>query len=168
MKKIEQGKIEVFTSKVDAIDKLMQMQGVCQEKSIDDRRIEFSCKKDGKINICFPQGRRENRYGKSKLMTKLNGKVIMQDNKTYITYYTAIDRFDIFTRLFILAIAIVVCLLCFVFVADKIKVLIATIICVAAFVFQLISIEKEDPSSNSNILVDVLKKKIDAINAWDK
>ncbi len=168
MKKIEQGKFKVFTSKADAIDKLMQMQGICQEKSVDDRRIEFSCKKDGKVNVCFSQGRRENRSGKSKLFTKLNGEVIMQDNETYITYFTAIDTFGVFVRLFILAIAIIVCLFFFAFIADKIKVLIATIICITAFVFQLISIEKEAPSSESNVLVDVLKKKVDAVNTWEK
>ena len=32
MKKIEQGEFEIFTTKADAIDKFMQMQGVCREE----------------------------------------------------------------------------------------------------------------------------------------
>ena len=49
MKKINQGKYEVFTTKEDAIDKFMQMQGVCREKISGDNLIEFYCQKNGKI-----------------------------------------------------------------------------------------------------------------------
>ena len=41
MKKISQGEFEVFTTKADAIDKLMQMQGVCREEISGENAIEL-------------------------------------------------------------------------------------------------------------------------------
>ena len=53
---------------------------------------------------------------------------------------------------------------------DKIKALIAIIVCVIGLVFQLISIEKEKKnlSENSDILIDALKNKVNIVNNWDK
>ena len=54
MKKISQGKYELFTTKADAIDKFMQMQGVCREELSSDKQIEFYCSKKGKVTITNP------------------------------------------------------------------------------------------------------------------
>ena len=51
---IEQGKFEIFTTKADAIDKFMQMQGVCREELSSENLIEFYCSKKGKIAITNP------------------------------------------------------------------------------------------------------------------
>ena len=83
--KTEHKKIEVFTSKDDAINKFMQMQGICQNKLTNGSSIEFFCTKKGKIAISNPptyKAAREN-------STKLFGNIIEEDNKTYVTLYTA-------------------------------------------------------------------------------
>lgn len=54
MKKIKQGEYELFTTKADAIDKFMQMQGLCREGFNDYQQIEFSCTKKGKITVTNP------------------------------------------------------------------------------------------------------------------
>ena len=58
MKKIEQGMFEIFTSKADAINKFMQMQGVCREELSSENLIEFYCSKKGKISITNPPPRK--------------------------------------------------------------------------------------------------------------
>lgn len=52
MKKITQGKLEIFTSKANAINKLIQLQGVCKDiENSNNRPIEFYCNKNGKITV---------------------------------------------------------------------------------------------------------------------
>ena len=52
--KIEHEKIEIFTSRDDAINKFMQMQGICQSTLTNGNSIEFFCTKKGKIAISNP------------------------------------------------------------------------------------------------------------------
>ena len=76
MKKISQGKFEIFTTKADAIDKFIQMQGVCTEKISDENPIQFYCTKKGKIIITNPPRRRvENHYS-----TNLFAEVVQQED----------------------------------------------------------------------------------------
>lgn len=49
MKKINQGKYEVLTTKEDAIYKFMQMQGICREKSAVKTRLNFTALKKAKL-----------------------------------------------------------------------------------------------------------------------
>ena len=70
MKKISQGQFEIRTTKVDAIDKFIQMQGVCREKINGENPIEFYCSKKGKIIITNPP------------TTQHPGTVLLSPNKT--------------------------------------------------------------------------------------
>lgn len=169
MKKLQQGTFEIFTSKTDAISKLIQLQGICKDiKNSNDCRIMFHCDKRGKITV---ESLRD-RYNlkKAKMLTKLHGDIFEQGNKTYINYCVFLDKKSVFLRLCVFLIAIVILSIFSVFIADKIKVLIAVIICIIGLVFQLISInkEKENPSLNSKILIKVLENKINIINNWGK
>lgn len=169
MKKINQGEFEVFTTKTDAIDKLMQLQGVCKDiKNSNNYIIEFCCNKNGKITV-ESQWSRHNPQ-KAKVLTKLYGEVIEQANKTYINYYTSFSNMSVFARLSCFIIAIIILSIFMVFVTDKIKALIAIIVCIIGLVFQLISIgkERQNLTENSNILVEVLKNKVNIVNNWDK
>ena len=57
MKKISQGKFEICATKTDAIDKFMQMQGLCREEINGYQRIEFYCTRKGKITVTNPPSR---------------------------------------------------------------------------------------------------------------
>ena len=46
VKKISQGKFEVFTTKADAINKFMQLVGYCREELTYNRRLSFYCSKN--------------------------------------------------------------------------------------------------------------------------
>ncbi len=169
MKKIEQGKFEIFTSKTDAISKLIQLQGICKDiKNSNDCRIMFHCDKRGKITVESD----DDRYNPKKalILTKLYGEIIEQANKTYINYYISLANKNIFLRIGVFVSAIIILLIFGLFIDDKFKVLIAIVICVIGLVFQCISIknEKRDPSLNSKILIKVLEDKINTINNWEK
>lgn len=168
MKKIVQGKFDVCTSKVDAIDKLMQLQGVCQEKNSNNCRIEFHCNKHGKIIIESQVSRHSPK--KAKIFTKLYGNVTKQNNKTYVNYYISFDKNGVFRRLSAFLIAAIVLLFFLVFVPNKTKVLIALILCIIGLIFQLFSIEKEKSNLNlnSDTLIKVLENKVNIVNNWEK
>ena len=169
MKKIEQGEFELFTTKADAIDRLMQMQVVCKDiKSSNGCSIAFYCDKNGKITVESQRSRHNPQ--KSQIFTKLYGEIIEHTNKTYIRYYTAFSNIGVFTRISCFIIAIIILSIFVMLISDKIKALIAIIVCVVGLVFQLISIEREKKtlSKNSNILIEVLENRVNAINDWDK
>ncbi len=169
MKKINQGNFKIFTSKANTINRLMQLQGVCKDiKNTNNCRIEFRCNKHGKI-IVESQWDRFNPK-KAEIFTKLYGDVIEQANETQIVYYTAFDKNSVFSKLSTFLIASIILLILIVFVADKIKVLIAIIFCIIGLVFQLISIKKEKDNSslNSDILIKTLENKVNMINNWEK
>ena len=171
MKKIAQGTFEVFTSKDDAINKLREFRATCQEKNSKGGHVEFKCSKDGKIVVFNPQSRLETHFGKLKLIIQLNGEVVEQNNKTsFVNYYTFISNFAIFKRLLAFVIAIIICILYGLFTDYQTEALVLTIICIVTFVLQIISIikEKKKPSLDSNILIEVLKTKVNTINTWDK
>ncbi len=169
MKKIEQGTFEIFTSKDDAINKLMQLQGVCKDiRNSNDCRILFECDKCGKIVVESD----DDRYNlkKALILTKLYGEIIEQANKSYINYYVSLENKNVFLRLSMFVIAIIVLLILGLFIDDKLKVLVAIVICIIGLVFQCISIKNEkcNSSLNSEILIKVLEDKINTINNWEK
>lgn len=169
MKKISQGKFEVFTTKADAIDKLIQLQGGCKDiKNSNNYIIEFYCNKNGKITV-ESQWSRHNPQ-KAKVFTKLYGEVIEQVDKTYINYYTSFSNKSVLIRISSFIIAIIVLSIFMMFVAEKVKDLIAIIVCIVGLIFQLISIEKEKKnlSENSDIFIEVLENKVNIVNNWDK
>ena len=78
MKKISQGKFEICTTKADAIDKFMQMQGVCREELSSENLIEFCCSKKGKISITNPP----KKHIEHTNSTNLFAEIIEEDGKT--------------------------------------------------------------------------------------
>ncbi len=169
MKKISQGKFEICTTRADAIDKFMQMQGVCREEINGYQRIEFYCTKKGKITITNPPSRHiENTYS-----TALYGEVIEQDGKTYIAYYTVYSHYNNVLKIISLVMLIAMCVFAIVFaVADygkKVPYIIFALCCVLS-VFQLINAlkEKKNAPRDSKIMVEELEQRVNAVNLWDK
>ncbi len=169
MKKISQGEYELFTSKADAIDKFMQMQGLCREEINGYQRIEFYCNKKGKIAVTNPPSRHvEKTYS-----TALYGEVIERDGKTYVSYYTVYSHYNNVLKVISLVILIAMAVLAIVAaVADsgqKAPYFIL-VLCCAFFVFQLINAlrEKKNAPRDSEIMIKELEKKVEAINLWDK
>lgn len=162
--KIEHEKIEVFTSKDDAINKLMQMQGICQSKLTNDNSIEFFCTKKGKIAISNPP---TNKIAKEN-SAKLFGNIIEEDNKTYISFYTSYSNANNITKIIYLAIMLISAM--FSFFVDKATPRIVLILCFLIFGSMLFIAAKEKSNSpnDSNILISELKRHVNAINNWDK
>ncbi len=170
MKKISQGKYELFTTKEDAIDKLMQLQGICTEEISGESQIEFFCYKNGKIAVTNPLRTRKRYHYNS---TNLYGKVVRQNGKTYVTYYTAFSKFnhvfnyiDIISRILI-AILVIILMVKYAFNIYKIVFL---LLILAAWVSLFIKNlnEKKNSSNDSEILINELEKRVVAVNQWDK
>lgn len=170
MKKINQGEYEVLTTKEDAIDKFMQMQGVCREQISEEKRIQFYCSKKGKIVITNPpRGNSTSRLLNTKNSTNLYAEVIEKDDKTYITFYTAFNKFNNVIKLIFLTMNIIIAIFAIVS-ADKTASPIILLLCLAFFVFMLYnaSNEKNNSPTDSEILIKELEKRINAVNLWDK
>ena len=112
MKKLSEGKYEILTSKADAIDKFMQLQGICREELSDGQCILFYCTKKGKITVHNPQGR----HYENQSSTRLCANVTEQGGKTYVTYYTAFSRFVNISKLISLVLDIIVSALCLIMI----------------------------------------------------
>lgn len=164
MKKIEQGKIEAFTSKGDAINKLIQMQGFCQSQLSNCNSIEFFCTKKGKIAISNPPTYKVQKENS----TKPFGNIIEENNKTDITFYTTYSNVNNITKIIYLTIMMVSAM--FNFFVDKTIPRIVLILCFLLFSYMLFITTKEKSNSltDSNILINELKKRVDAFNNWDK
>lgn len=169
MKKISQGKYEIFTTKEDAIDKFMQMQGVCRGEISGENPIKFYCSKKGEISITDPP----TRHVENTNSTSLFAEVIEQDGKTYAAYYTVFSKFSNVLKLILLAIDIIVVVFAIIFAiksADKTASLIVFVLGLVFFISQLFTSTQEGKNSpnDSEILVKELEKRVDAVNLWDK
>ena len=170
MKKIAQGKNEIFTTKADAIDRFMQMQGLCREEISNENYILFSCTPKGKIDIFHLSSRRA---PYSQTSTRLYAKVIEQDGKTYVSYYTTFSKSNNILN----AVCIVIYMLFMVLgviiaVAD-----VNELYYIYLFVFGLLllgyrlflnSKEEKNSPKDSEILINELEKRVEAVNLWDK
>lgn len=169
MKKISQGKLELFTSKEDAIDKFMQMQGLCREEINDYQKIEFYCTKKGKITVTnSPSKHIENTFS-----TSLYGEVIEQDGKTYVSYYTVYSHFNNILKVISLVSLILMSLLAIAFIFIDFGTnapYILFVLCCALNVFELINAlkEKKNAPRDSKIMVGELEKRVEAVNLWEK
>ena len=169
MKKLEQGKYEVFTTKKDAIDKFMQMEGVCRERLSDDSYIVFYCWENGNIAICERlSGRREYEHS-----TRLFGKVVEQDGKTYVTFYTRFDKGNQVLKVIFLVLSIMIAIASILFSfanPQKSASILLVGLSLAMFVFQLLSTVKEQDYApkDSAKLVQELERRVQAVNMWDK
>lgn len=167
--KIDQGRFEVFTTREDAIDKFMQMQGICREEISGENLIEFYCHKNGKIIITNPPTQRI----ESDNSTNLFAEILEQDDKVYVIYYTSFSKSNnilkyIFFVLYLLmgVFAIVITI----HTNDKIYYLPIFFLGLLLFSFQLFSATKEKKNAprDSRIMVEELEKRVEAVNKWDK
>ena len=169
MKKIEQGKFEIFTTKADAIDKFMQMQGVCREELSSENLIEFYCSKKGKITITNPP----KRHIEHTNSTNLFAEIIEEDGKTYVTYFTVYSHFNNVLKFISLIMSIAMAIIAIVLAVANIGITASPIIlgfCLLIFVFQLFYSAKEQKNSpkDSKIMIKELQKRVEAVNLWDK
>jgi len=169
MKKISQGKFEICTKKADAIDKFMQMQGVCREEISTENPIEFYCSKKGKIIITNPPTRRVENDNS----TNLFGEIIEQDDKVYVTYYTAFSKSNNVLKTIFLAIYLLMAVFAIAFtIITKVKTYYLPILALGLMFFgiKLFVSTKEEKNSpkDSEILIKELEKRVEAVNLWDK
>lgn len=169
MKKISQGKFEICTTKSDAIDKFLQLQGLCREEINGYQKIEFYCTKKGKITVTnSPSKHIENTFA-----TSLYGVIIEQDGKTYVSYYTVYSHYNNVLKVISLINLILMSLLAiaFIFVDFGINApYILFVLCCALNVFELIKAlkEKKNAPRDSKIMIKELEKRVEAVNLWDK
>ena len=169
MKKINQGKYEVFTTKEDAIDKFMQMQGICREKISGDNLIEFYCQKNGKIIITNPP----TKHIENDNSTNLFAEISEQDGKTYISYYTAFSKSSNVSKMIFISIYLLMAVFAIVFtIISKaeiyyLPILICSLIFFGIKLFASTKEEKASPA-DSEILIKELEKRVEAVNKWDK
>ena len=169
MKKISQGQFEIRTTKADAIDKFMQMQGFCREELSSENLIEFYCSKKGKIAITNPP----KRHIEHTNSTNLFAEIIEEDGKTYVTYFTAYSHFNNVLKFIYFIMLIVMAIIAIVLAVanvDKTVSPIVLVFCLLFFVFQLFNIAKEQKNSpkDSEIMIKELQKRVEAVNLWDK
>ncbi len=169
MKKISQGKYEIRTTKAAAINRFMQMKGICREEISGEKSIEFYCSKKGKISITNPP----KRYVENTNATNLFAEIIEQDGKTYATYYTAFSKSYNVLKLIFLAIDIIMVISAIIFAIINVGKTASFIVLVLGLVFlafQLFTATKEEKNSpkDSEILIKELEKRVDAVNLWEK
>ena len=169
MSKISQGKYKLFTTKADAIDKFMQLQGVCREELSNDYLIQFYCSKKGKISITNPP----KRDFENESSTSLFAEIIEQDGKTYISYYTAFSKsHNILKKIFIVIYLLMAIFAIAVAIIGKVKTYYLPILIfgVASFSIKLFAGTKEKKNSlkDSETLINELEKRVEAVNRWDK
>ena len=173
MKRIDQGQYEVFTTKEDAIDKFKQMQGICREKINSENLVGFYCSKKGKIKIRNPHPltRRAEWARVDYNSTNLYGKIVEQDDKTYIIFYTKFSKINHASKLvFFTSDVLIVILAIIIDKTHKIPFVIFFVAYLAFLIFQLFITGNEKPnaSKDSEILIKELEKRVDAVNQWDK
>lgn len=166
---IKQGEIEISSKKSEAIDRLMQLQGICREELSDESRIEFTVFKSGKISI----KNLSSRHNGISNATRLFGNVIERDGKAYISYYTNFSGADYILKLISLAVWILFCisgLLLTFFNGFDYPWGLVLLFCSVFYCFYFFSAfkNKSNSTDDSEILINELLKRVEAINNWDK
>lgn len=169
MRKISQGKLEICTTKEDAIGKFMQMRGICREKLSNDNFIEFYCSKKGKITITNPP----KKHIEHTNSTNLFAEIIEQDGKTYIKYYTVYSHFNNVLKMISLIMLIAMAILAIVLAVTEVDKTVSPIVlvfCLLFFVFQLFNNANEQKNSpnDSEVMIKELQKRVETVNQWDK
>lgn len=169
MSKILQGKFEIYTSKADAIDKFMQMQGVCREQISGENQIEFYCSKRGEIIISDPPKRNRTITNS----TNLFAEIIEQDGKTYVTYYTKFDKPNNILNIIFITLYSIIVMFYIAFAISKGNISVYLIFLILVLVFWIFKLrdatwEKSNSPKDSEILIKELEKRVEAVNLWDK
>ncbi len=170
MKRISEGRFEVFTTKADAIDKFQRLQGGCRGKIHGEKDIWFYCSRKGKITISNPPTRHIEHHNSTDLLAE----IIEQDGKTYVTYYTAFSK----TTNVMKIISIIVCAalagtsvaLSIANQENRLAFFLFPVLALGFFIAQLVAGVKEEKcsSEDSEIMVYELEKRVEAVNLWDK
>ena len=163
MKKIAQGKYEIFTTKEDAIDKLSQLQGVCRETLTSENRVKFYCTKKGKIGTTNPYTRSVTGINS----TNLYGQIIEENDKTYVTYYTSFSKLNYILKIFSIMMDIVVGI--FAIILGGTYSLVVLLFCLIFLIAELFVYSKENDNAfkDSEILINELEERVNAVNRWD-
>lgn len=140
------------------------MQGICISKLTNGNAIEFFCNKRGKLAISNPPTRlvlREN-------STNLFGKIVEDDNETYITYYTTYRNANYIIKILYSAIMMASAILSFLINRTIPRIVLVLCFLLFGYLFFITIKEKDNSVADSNILISELKKRVDAIKNWDK
>ncbi|MBP3300022.1 MAG: hypothetical protein J6M34_00780 [Clostridia bacterium] len=169
MGKIREGRYEIHTSKAEAITRFRQLQGPCREERSDEKTIEFFCSKRGKIAITRAYRQRS----ESDSSTNLYGRIITQDGKTYVTYYTTFSGLSNFSKLFslILGIIVTVFALFFAVKSEEPAAIVASLILGLALLMYFFINGMGDAKNapgNSQILIEELERRVIAVNNWNR
>ena len=169
MKHITQGEYELFTTKAEAIHRFRQMQGVCRGHMSDKNPIAFYCSAKGRITLTNPPSRELGHRS----ATKLFGQVTERDGKTYVAYHTGYDRSVHTVKMLSFILLAVLAALTIVLVLADVQTTgfpVGLVVCFVAVVFQLFTMSKEGENSpkDSEILINELKNRVEAVNLWDK
>ena len=142
----------------------MQLTGVCREEISDDKPIEFYCTKTGKIAISNPPTTLVTR----EISTKLFGKIIERDEKTFVTFQIMYSSANNFIKFIYSTLMLISTLLAF--FIDKTAMRVALIFSFLLFGSLLISATEEKNNSpfDSELLIKELEKRVNAINNWNE
>lgn len=142
----------------------MQLTGVCREEISDDKPIEFYCTKTGKIAISNPPTTLVTR----EISTKLFGKIIEIDEKTFVTFQIMYSSANNFIKIIYSTLMLISTLLAF--FIDKTAMRVALIFSFLLFGSLLISATEEKNNSpfDSELLIKELEKRVNAINNWNE
>lgn len=142
----------------------MQLTGVCREEISDDKPIEFYCTKTGKIAISNPPTTLVTR----EISTKLFGKIIERDEKTFVTFQIMYSSANNFIKIIYSTLMLISTLLAF--FIDKTAIRVALIFSFLLFGSLLISATEEKNNSpfDSELLIKELEKRVNAINNWNE
>lgn len=142
----------------------MQLTGVCREEISDDKPIEFYCTKTGKIAISNPPTTLVTR----EISTKLFGKIIERDVKTFVTFQIMYSSANNFIKIIYSTLMLISTLLAF--FIDITAMRVALIFSFLLFGSLLISATEEKNNSpfDSELLIKELEKRVNAINNWNE
>lgn len=171
MKTIREGTYELLTTKQEAIDRFMQMQGICRERMSGDYVMKFFCHKDGKISIMDPPSK-----GANDRSTRLSAQVVEQEGKTYVTFCVKYNEANRVYNLVFGVVNIVILLAALALVVFKvmpaggIAAIPLALVCLFFFVYQMVEDAKEKGHSpqDAEALIRELKNRVDAVNRWEE
>lgn len=165
--------IELDNSREDVIDKLMQQNGRCRNKTVgQDEEIWFECFKNGKFYV---SDRYSYRDDNRRLSCYVKGRVVSENGKTLVKIYSVYDKTNLPFIIIMIAIYLIFAIGYF---ASKItanipieKSDILTALLLAAGIL-LIIFRTANGEKHKNYNLDVMKteafRRVEAVRLWDK
>ncbi len=172
MKKIAQGRYELSCTKEEAIERFQEMAGICREHISDDRAIAFYCTKKGEIAVSDPPRRARNGalYDSA---TTLYGQIVEEKDETYLTYYTTFSKFESVMKVIYVMLYMIMGVFAIAAAIANRESALTVILCVAGLVFlvrrlYIVVNEKSHAWQDSEVMINVLKERVNAVNRWDE